>query len=359
MDYRSPLDKIKDYVPGKSMQEVMQARGLSSVVKMASNENPLGPSPKAQQAIAKALQELHLYPRGDAPELTASYAQYAKIDPSKIIFGNGSDELIWLLCSVFLNPGEEVLTFTPTFSVYKMATLLLDGVYRDIALNPDWHMDLNALLEQLEPNTRMVFLCSPNNPTGKWLTKNEILEFRNALPKHIALVVDQAYGDFVQEDSYHGLDQHVEDGIILLRTFSKLFGLAAVRLGVCIAPAEIIRLLYRVKMPFNVNIPAQVAGVAALADEAHLKQTLALTAQGKVFFEDLCRELSLQFIAGGANFIAVRLGNTAIQAVEWLESKGFIIRSLKSFGMEEWVRITYGLPEHNIALAGLLREWRS
>jgi histidinol-phosphate aminotransferase len=357
MQYRSIINALHEYVPGKSIDEVKAKYGLDSVYKIASNENPLGPSPKAVQAMQKALVQVHRYPLGNAPELSALLAQKLEVDCKNLCFGNGSDELVWLLTTILVNAGDSVISSEPTFSEYGFCTQLMQGQYIPVPMQ-DYCHQLPQILNAIQSNTKIIFICNPNNPTGTIIPKQELLDFIEAVPPNILVVVDQAYIEYAQDsvDSISLIEQALSrPNLLLLRTFSKLYGLAGLRIGYAISHAELIAALYKVKQPFNVNILAQLAACAAIEDTEHCRASLELNTKGMQELQVQMDELQYPWLPSAANYLAVHVGPTALSLVQYLEQSGVIIRSLKSFGMPEWVRITIGLPAE---MQALMQAWR-
>lgn len=357
---RPELEKLKEYVPGKSIREIQLKHGLQNVVKLASNENPLGPSPKAMEAFCATARELHLYPQGNAPELMRALSAELGVGEHYIIPGNGSDEILELVGRAFMQAGDRVLGATSTFSVYEAVTLASGAEYVAIPLR-DWKFDLDAILAAIDARTRVVFICNPNNPTGTWLTETELLAFLEKVPATVLVVVDQAYCEFADAPAFPQLLNQLErfPNLLLTRTFSKIYGLAGLRVGYGVGSSQVVGPLWKVKPPFNVNLPAQFAAVAALADTQHRRQTLETTRAGRAYLEKELDALGMRYLETQANFVCVEAGSAAGELVAWLEQKGMIIRWLRNFGMPDWVRITFGLESENQLLVSLLKEWRA
>lgn len=356
---RPELDQLKEYIPGKSIREIRQKHHLQNVVKLASNENPLGPSPRAMETFRSAAAELHLYPQGNAPELLQALAEKLGISTSMLIPGNGSDEILDLVGRAFVRPGDRVLGASATFSVYETVAHTCGAMYVPVPLR-DWTYDLQALHAATDARTRVVFLCNPNNPTGTYVSRTALIAFLEKLPAHVLLVVDQAYCEFAQAEDYPDLTDVLErfPNLLLTRTFSKLYGLAGLRVGYGMGHPELIRQLWKVKPPFNVNLPAQSAALSALQDSAHTAETLEITRAGFAYLYQELDRLGYSYLPTQANFLCVHIGPNAGELVSWLESQGMIIRWLRSFSMPEWVRITAGLPAENQFLIALLDQWR-
>lgn len=359
MKANSFLQMLSDYVPGKSMDEVRELYGLSEVIKLASNENPMGPSPLGMQKAAEQISKLHLYPRGDSPDLRQALALKHGLKPEQFIVANGSDEVIQYLSMVLLAPGDHILTSTPTFSEYKFNAIVAGAQVNLVPMDGDYNHDLPALLAGITDQTKIIYLCSPNNPTGTWLARQQLLEFLAQVPKNIVVAVDQAYAEFANVPEYPDLLAELGQfpNLVLLRTFSKLYGLAGLRCGYAIAAPELVKWMMKVKQPFNVNLLAQAAAAAALFDHDFIQETLRVNQEGMQVLQSYFAKRELRVLPSQANFIAVQIGEKAGEMVAWLESKGMIIRQLKSFGMDEWVRITVGLEHENAKLMELLDQW--
>jgi histidinol-phosphate aminotransferase len=343
---RSCLEKLHDYTPGKSIEEVAEKHGLQKVVKLASNENPMGVSPKVQEAINEISSKVHLYPVGHSPKLANAVARELDLQNDQLIFTNGSDEAIWLICTAFLNPGEKVLSSVETFSEYEFCAQLLDGQYNNVPLNKG-EFDLNAILEAITPQTKMVFLCTPNNPTGTIVRAKEFEKFFAKVPKEVLVVVDQAYAEYVNDPEYPQLLKRLarESNLMVLRTFSKVYGLAGLRVGYAMAAPKLIKQLLKVKQPFNVNLLAQHAALAAFKDKTFLQASLTNNQLGKQRLEKLFAANSIEYYKSHTNFIAFKMGPKAGEFAQYCESKGLILRHLKSFELPEYIRVTIGLPK--------------
>lgn len=348
---RPEIAGLADYVPGRSQEEIREQYGLERVLKLASNENPLGPSPKAVEALKRVAEDVFRYPRGDAPELRKALAEKNNLDASQVVLSNGSDEMIWMICTAWLRPGDIVVSSQPTFSEYGFCTKLCGGIYQEVPMG-EWSHSLEQLA-RAAAKARIVFLCNPNNPTGTWVKPTEMQTFLNAVPRDVLVVVDQAYCEYAIEEQKRGkyddllTDLSGRPNLILLRTFSKLYGLAGLRVGYSLSSPQISSVLMKVKQPFNVNLPAQAAALAALGDAQHVQDTLSLNAKGKAEWNLFLKESGWDVLPTVANFVCVRVGEYAAELTSYMESRGLIIRHLKSFGMPDWIRITIGTTEEN------------
>lgn len=343
---RESLSQLKPYVPGKSKEEIRELYGLESIVKLASNENPMGVPKLSQEVLSSQLDQLFQYPQGHSPELTQTLSSKLGIEKSQVIFSNGSDEMVQMVCNTYLNPGDITLSSENTFSEYKFSTIVCGAKYQTVPLK-DWAYDLDAMLEAIQPETKLVFVCNPNNPTGTWRSHQDILRFLDRVPDHVMVVVDEAYVEYAQAEDFPKLVSELSQrqNLILLRTFSKLYGLAGLRVGYALSHPDVIAQINKVKQPFNVNLLAQLAAEAALRDEAHIQGSLQMNSRGLSRIQALLQEFGFEYLETQANFIAYQVGPKAVDYVKTLESQGLITRSLASFGLDEWVRLTVGKPE--------------
>ncbi|GBU24222.1 histidinol phosphate aminotransferase [Fibrobacteria bacterium R8-3-H12] len=349
---RKEIQNISDYVPGKSIDEIKEKHKLSRVIKLASNENPLGPSPLAMAAYKECAQKLHLYPRGSAPELVKKLALKWKVKPDNLIVGNGSDEILDLAARAYLNKNNYAIGARATFSVYASATLQTGAKYKGLALE-NFCYPLNGLLKF--PKAKIIFVCNPNNPTGTFYSNKVIYKFLQKVPKNCLVILDMAYAEYASETE-PPLNKWIKQfpNLLCTRTFSKLYGLAGLRIGYGIASTEIINTLKKIKLPFNSSYPAQIAAAAALEDTGFIEKSLKINAEGRKHLTQSLQNLGFEVLPSAANFVCVKVGPKATELVAWLESKGVIIRALSSFDMPEYVRITVGTKKENAELLGLL-----
>ncbi|HLP09400.1 MAG TPA: histidinol-phosphate transaminase [Opitutaceae bacterium] len=342
------------YEPGKPIEYVARELGLdpATIVKVASNENPLGPSPLAVKAARAALKETQLYPDGGCVRLRDKLAAKLGLAPAQIAVGNGSNELLELLGHAFLGAGDEVVMGNPAFIVYKLVTMLFGAKPVEVPLVEHKH-DLRAMAAAITPRTKLVFLACPNNPTGTANTEAEILEFVRALPDHVVFVLDEAYAEYVENPP--DLRPLIAEGrkVICLRTFSKIYGLAGFRVGYGYAPAELIALLNRVRQPFNVNSLAQEAAIAALDDEAFVRRSRRVNAAGLKQLTKGFKKLGLEVAPSAANFLLVKVGD-GDAVFQLLQKAGVIVRPVRGYGLPEWVRVTVGTRAQNERLLALL-----
>ena len=357
---RPELSKLSDYVPGKSIEEIREQYGLKKVVKLASNENPLGASPKAVEAFHKIADSLHLYPRGDAPTLIRSIAAKYGVKTEQIVIGNGSDEIIDMVGKAFIRQGDNCVGITPTFSVYKFTTLSNGADFVGVG-EGEAKTSLDELAKAINSRTRVAFICNPNNPTGTYYTESEIREFLKKVPSHVLVFLDEAYAEFATAPDFPKLASALDEypNLFINRTFSKIYGLAGLRVGYAIASTEVVRHLWKVKPPFDVNQAAQVAAIAALADEEHVQNTRKLNAEGLAYLTKEFSALGFHVLPTQANFVCIKIGERAKELVGFLEKNGMIVRGLTSFGMPEYIRVTIGRPEENEFLVMLAKKWKA
>ena len=339
---------LTPYPPGMPIEELERELGIQGSIKLASNENPLGPSPRALAAVSAALATLHRYPDGSAFYLKRRLAERLGVRPDELLIGNGSNEIIELVVRTFMRPHDEAVMADQAFVIYRMVVQSVGGSARIVPLR-DYTHDLEALAEAVTPRTRVVFLANPNNPTGTIFGRAAWEAFLAALPRHLVVVADDAYAEYVEDPEYPDTIRERGDGrvpVISLRTFSKLYGLAGLRIGYAVAPASVIDAIGRVRQPFNVNALALVGALAALDDEEHVARTLAVNREGMAFLVEGFRRLRLSWVPSAANFILVRVGPAA-KIYQALLRRGVIVRPMEAYGFPEHLRVTVGLPEEN------------
>lgn len=354
---RQTLKNLTAYTPGE--------RRLDAI-KLSSNENPRGPSPRAMEAIRATLNEAHFYPDGGARDLKEALARRHGCDPGRIVIGNGSDEVLTMIAATYLNPGDRVLVGEHTFSQYEFSARLFDAEIVRVPM-PNLAFDLDLMLRAIDDRTRVVYLCSPNNPTGLAIAQTDFDTFIERVPREVLVVVDHAYQEFVEDPAALRGDSFVARGgrtnaqggapnMIVLHTFSKLYGLAALRVGYGIAAPERIAEIEKVRSPFNVNSFAQAAAAAALEDTTFADETLVINRRGKARMAALFDELGLSFLPTQANFIAVEVPEDARTVAGRIAERGVTVRALTSFGLPRHLRITIGTDEQINRLEPILRE---
>ncbi|OPZ59465.1 MAG: Histidinol-phosphate aminotransferase 2 [Deltaproteobacteria bacterium ADurb.Bin510] len=341
------LAAIPAYAPGRSKEEIARAYGVAKPIKLASNENPLGPSPKAIAAMQAALSEMHLYPDATAAELRDAAASHFGCAPENIIAGNGSDEILDLICRAYLNPGDRVLIPACTFSYYRIAALACAAECLTAAMN-GFSLDAEQLIEGLQARPKLVFIANPNNPTGTALGASELSRILDAADPQTLVVVDEAYAAFARQTDFKTAVALIErPNLIVVKTLSKSHGLAGLRIGFGIAHPAIINELNRLKPPFNVNRLGLIAGAAALTDDEFLQQTLELNWSELDRLYAALDELGLAYVASQTNFVLVRLGQQAAMVYEELLRRGVITRYGAGPGLDEYLRVSIGRPEEN------------
>jgi histidinol-phosphate aminotransferase len=345
---------IDPYVPGKS-----GAKGPGKVHKLSSNETPLGASPKAIEAFKSIADRLELYPDGASTALRETIGAKFGLDPARIVCGSGSDEILSLLTSAYVGPGDEGVFTTHGFLVYKLAILAAGGV-PVVAPEKNLTADVDAILAAVTPRTKIVFLANPNNPTGTYIPFEEVKRLHAALPKNVLLVLDAAYAEYVRRNDYAAGIELVStsDNVVMTRTFSKIYGLANLRLGWCYAPAHIADALNRIRGPFNVNGGAMAAGIAAIADDAHVAEAVAHNDRWLPWLTAEIGKLGLEVTPSVGNFLLIRFpnvpGRTAKDADAFLTDRGLILRAVGAYGLPDCLRLTVGEEEANrLVVTGL------
>lgn len=341
------IRNLTPYPPGMPVEELERRLGISGSIKLASNENPLGPSPRAVEAVAAALAGIHRYPDGSAFHLTRRIAERLGVPPDHVLVGNGSNELLDIVTRTFVRQGDEAVMADQAFVIYRMIVQAAGGRPRTVPLRGFTH-DLEAMADAVGPGTRIVFLANPNNPTGTIYRRAAWEDFLAAIPPWVVVVADDAYAEYVDDPEYpDSIACRRPDRLVLtLRTFSKVYGLAGLRIGYGVGPPELIAALARVRQPFSVNALAQVAALAALDDEEHVRRTLEVNRQGLAYLYRECERLGLAYVPSHANFLLVHVGRgTAVY--EALLRDGVIVRPMAMYGLGEYIRVTVGTMEEN------------
>jgi histidinol-phosphate aminotransferase len=338
------IASLVPYVPGKPIEELQRELGLPRAIKLASNENPLGPSPKALAALAETASTLHRYPDGGAFRLRGALAQRWKVTPDQVILGNGSDELLGLLARAFLSPGDEAVMAEQTFVIYKMEVQAAHGVVVEVP-QKQWHHDLPAMAAAITDKTRLLFVCNPNNPTGTMATKTEVAALMARVPDHVVVVFDEAYYEYVRHPEFPESIDYVTAGrpVIVLRTFSKIYGLAGLRIGYGMTSTEIAGYLNRIRPPFNANSMAQQAALAALEDEAHVTASRSLTHSEMDKVRRGLQRLGFEALPSEANFLYFDVKQDGREVFNALLREGIIVRHIQG----SMLRVTIGLPDEN------------
>lgn len=346
---------INLYEAGKPLKAVERELQITDVVKLASNENPIGFSPRVYEAVKKNMQQMNRYPESSAFELCHKLGEKFHIKHENVVIGNGSDDIIALLAHGFLNPGDEALMPLPSFLMYEISVKTAKGVPVMVPLT-DYSTNLEGLIEKITPKTRMVFITNPFNPTGSTINREEFEAFSRKVPDDVIIIVDEAYIEFVRNDTvYNSLTYPLQDSrMVTLRTFSKAYGLAGFRVGYGIMNAEIAEILNRIRQPFNVNTLAQAAAVAALDDETFLTKSIQAAHSGIDFLMDQFDRLKLSYLPTQANFLMLDVGVNATQVFEEILKLGVIVRSMTSYGFDTFLRVSTGTPEENIKFINAL-----
>ena len=354
---RKGILDLKPYIPGKPIEEVKRELGLKDVVKLASNETSIGPSPLAIEAVKNEIGNINLYPESSSRLLREKLAHKLKVDKEMILVGNGEDDIIDLIGMAFINEGEEIITGAITFPAYETTAKIMGGKIIPVKLK-DYTFDLEKIAQRINKKTKIVFLCNPNNPTGTIVDKEAVDRFIRQVPKDIIIVFDEAYYDYVEDKNYPDSLSYVLEGknVIVLRTFSKIAGIAGVRIGYGIAKPELIGYLNRVVNPFTTNRLAQVAALASLDDGEHYRKVLKSNKEGKKYLYKELTELGLFYLPTEANFIFVDLKEDSEVIFEKLLKKGVIIRPGKTWGCPNFIRVTIGTPYENERFIQALKE---
>jgi histidinol-phosphate aminotransferase len=354
---------LKPYQPGKPIAELAREYGLSDIVKLASNENPLGPSPRALGAIASAAAELARYPDANGFDLKRELAARHGVAPACVTIGNGSNDVLVLLAESFLGPGLEAVYSRYAFAVYPLAVQATGAVHRIAEPLPPEHAqplghDLDAMARLVGPHTRLVFIANPNNPTGTWLDTASLESFIAGLPGRVVVVVDEAYFEYVSEPGYPDASRWLErfPNLVVTRTFSKAYGLAGLRIGYALSSPEIADILNRIRQPFNANSLAQAAALAALADTAHLARSVELNDAELGRVSETCATLGLGVVPSVGNFVLVDTRTDALPVYEALLREGVIVRPVDNYGLPRHLRISIGLPAENDRLFSALAK---
>jgi len=346
---RNNVKDMKKYKPGKGIKEVKKEYGLDQVIKMASNENPLGHSKQVLNVLQESDCNFNYYPDSNCNQLKNSLASFYNLKKEKLFIGNGSDEIIDHIMTVFVEKGDEVIFADPSFIKYQLAVKASGGIGKKVPLTKDYRHDLDKMAKAVTNKTKVIFVCNPNNPTGTTVDRKKLLEFIDEIPSDILIVIDQAYYEYVTEpDYFQGLklmDRY--SNLIILRTFSKIYGMAGFRVGYGIANSDLVELLNRVRSPFNVNKLGQRAAVAALKDQEHVKKSQACNKKGKKYLYQTLDKLGLDYIPTQGNFLLINIEQSAVNVFEKLMQKGVIVRPGHIFGLPNWIRVTIGQKEDN------------
>ena len=358
LECRGVIGSMKPYVPGRTIDDVKREYGLSEAVKLASNENPLGCSPKAKEAVIRSLAETCYYPDGNCTGLRALLSESLGVEPGEIVFGCGADEIITTAGKVFINPGDECITSAVTFSQYEASTVSMGGVMIFAPMKNNAN-DLDAIYERITDKTRIIFLANPNSPTGTMFNADEQIAFLEKVPPGVLVMIDEAYADFVTDTSFPRTLPLIKKykNLMLVKTFSKIFGLASLRIGYGIADETITRMYDRIRPPFSVSIQGQAAAAAAFSDRDFVKMSYE---NNRASMDYYCRELDgmgIYHIPSQANFVTADTGRDCRLVFQALMRKGYIVRPCHVFGMgDSWIRVTMGTMEQMTGFVSALKE---
>ena len=353
---RKDIENIDAYKPGKPIEEVKRELGLKNVIKLASNENSLGPSPKALAALRKVLGNLNRYPEGSCPELRKELSRSLKVEESNLLLGNGSDELIDIILKAARDDGAEVITADVTFAEYKIAGVV-NGFHVVCVPLKDFAFDLEAIARAVTPKTKVIFIANPNNPTGTYVSGRDVTAFLNRIPDDVLVVFDEAYVEFSEADDFPKTRELLnKKNIAILRTFSKIYGLAGLRIGYMIAGEDLIEACQRVRQPFNVNSLAQAAAKAALSDKAFVKKSRHLIAKEKKYLYEALSKLGIWYKKSETNFIFIKTERDGREVFDELLRQGVIIRDMSPYGLNNYSRVTIGTRTENARFVKSLRN---
>ncbi|MCI0612235.1 histidinol-phosphate transaminase [bacterium] len=345
----SNILKIEPYLPGKPEEELMRELGLTHVMKMASNENCFGPSPAALEVMKTSLEKVHRYPDGNAYYLKKALSEKLGVQPEKIILGNGSTDLIEIIARTYLEPTSNTVTADQTFLMYRVVTVGMNAECKTVPLR-NFTFDLPAILNAIDDHARLVYIANPNNPTGTIVKRNALESFLKQVPSGVLVVLDEAYFDYVEDPNYASGLEFLDrfENIIVLRTFSKIHGLAGIRIGYAIATEEIIKNLNRIRPPFNTSSVAQAAAIAALSDVNYINFSKQTNREQRELLQNKLRELNISFVPSTTNFVLIPLSD-AERIFKELLIRGIIVRSMRSLSCDDGLRVTIGKPEENRA----------
>ncbi len=353
---RKNVIAVVPYVAGKPIEETKRQLGLKQVIKLASNENPLGASPKAKNAIRKILNGINRYPDSNSFYLKKKAASYFGVTPESLVAGNGSDELIDIIIKTFVEDDEDIITSESTFLEYEIISSVLNRSVKKIPLRY-FKYDLESIRKKIDRKTKLIFIANPNNPTGTYVTKYEIEDFIKDLPSNVLLVLDEAYDTFVDVDDFPNSLKYIKNkNVIVLKTFSKAYGLAGLRIGFAIARPELVRFMERVRQPFNVNLLAQQAATACLDDKKFLKLTRNTVLEGKNYLYDALGKSGLAYVPSVANFILIDVGRDCVEVFREMLKYGVIVRDMKQYGLKNFIRVTIGTREENQRFIKVLKK---
>jgi histidinol-phosphate aminotransferase len=349
--WKKHLDDIIPYKPGKPVEEVKRELGLERVIKLASNESPLGPSPAAVKAISSAASNVNRYPDGGCYYLRKALSEKLSVDGDNIVFGNGSDEIILLALHSFVDPGDEVVVADPTFMIYHIASMVKNARLRTVPLK-NYRYDLKGMFDAVSPRTKVIFIANPDNPTGTYSNDKELRDFVEAVPGNVLVFIDEAYYEYASGGDYPetiDLIKREDKNVLVARTFSKAYALAGLRVGYGLGRKNLIGALNKVREPFNVNSLAQSAAVAALGDQQYMRSSVELVKTEKERVYSRLKDLGLGYIPSLTNFVLINVKRDSSVLFDKLLKKGIIVRDMSAWKMEGFIRVNMGLPEENDA----------
>ena len=348
------IENLRAYQAGKPMDELARERGLTDIIKLASNENPLGPSPKAIVAALRGLVEAHRYPDGAGFRLRKAIADFHEVGIDEVVHGNGSNEIIELIVRTFMTPEHHMVFGSPAFSMYPVVATAHNVAFTKVPTTSDLVHDLDGMIRAVRPNTKVIIVDNPNNPTGAYVSQNQVADFLARLPQEVIVILDEAYFEFATASDYpDGLRlRNLHPRTLVLRTFSKAYGLAGLRVGYGIGPSDLVNYLDRLRAPFNVSLPSQEAAIAALTDTAHLASTVKLNRSERERLEDALKRLAKRVYPSQANFILADFGRSGAELYERLLDQGVIVRPVP--GLDHCLRFSVGLPHENDRLVQAL-----
>lgn len=350
---------IRPYEPGKPIEEVSRELGIpeQDIIKLASNENPIGPSPLGIKAIRDCADQVNLYPDGDCYYLKNDLAEYLKVKPENLIMGNGSNDVLQIIADTFITPDDEVIYSRHAFVVYSLVTQVADAKAVIVDMK-DYTHDLQAMADAITDKTKVIFIANPNNPTGTMVTSEQVEQFMKRVPDDVVVVFDEAYYEYVTRSDYPQTLKYIQDGrtVITLRTFSKIYGLAGLRVGYGIARQDIVEVLNKVRQPFNVSMVAQAAARASLKDKEHVAKSIKINSEGKEFLYKELEKMGLDYVPTEANFILIHVGRSGTEVMSKMLKKGVIVRPVGGYELPNSIRVTIGTPEQNQKFISALKE---
>ncbi|NLJ40657.1 MAG: histidinol-phosphate transaminase [Clostridiales bacterium] len=355
---RNIINSLSPYIPGKPIDEVQREQGIDRVIKMASNENPLGNSPLASKAVEEWAKNMAQYPDGNSTRLKENLSRALGVESDQLLLGSGTDQILEYIAETYINPEDNSIMGHPSFPRYETVVKVMDGEVIRIPLTANHCLDLNAFLANINHRTKVIWICNPNNPTGTIITDSEQRAFLNKVPKDVLVVLDEAYYEYASGGDYPESIKYLNDypNLLILRTFSKVYGLAGLRIGYAISNRDTIGYINRVRGPFNTNTAAQIAAIASLGDEAFVRRSIKTNIEGREYLYAAFKNLGLKFIPTYANFLMVKVNLPSDKVFRSLLKKGVIIRSGDIFGMDDWIRVTIGTMEENKFFIHALNE---